>query len=250
MRTSSLTPVASLPVFHRLRPGEALAVLGGLLLLLAAGPLPVRAAAGSPEPVRSIVFILADDLGVMDLGCYGSDYYETPNLDRLAAEGTRFTQAYAAHPVCSPTRASILTGRYPHRLHLSSYIPGNEPPTAKLRGPQDWIRYLRHSETTYAEALAEAGFATFHAGKWHADSEYAGDQNPGKHGFGTVQPGRSPWQKQLRDPMAIGEYTDALFQFMDKHKEDRFLAVLSLDQVLVSALTDYHMMVCLMSWQP
>jgi arylsulfatase A-like enzyme len=214
-------------------PAAGLRPLRFLLALLAAGLTPVLAAEESPEPVRNIVFILADDLGVMDLRCYGSKYYETPNLDRLAAEGTRFTQAYAAHPVCSPTRASILTGRYPARIHLSAYIPGNNPPTAKLLGPQDWIRYLRHSETTYAEALADAGFATFHVGKWHVDSEYAGGENPGQHGFGTVQPGRNVWKKNYQDPQAIGEYTDAFLQFIEKNKKDRFLAVLSLDQVHV-----------------
>lgn len=233
MNTSYLAPKTAQSVSHRRWLGEARSVSGALLLLLAGTPAPALAADESPEPVRNIVFILADDLGVMDLGCYGSRYYETPNLDRLAAEGTRFTQAYAAHPVCSPTRASILTGRYPARIHLSAYIPGNNPPTAKLLGPQDWIRYLRHSETTYAEALAEAGFSTFHAGKWHVDSEYAGAENPGKHGFGTVQPGRDVWKKNYEDPMAVGEYTDALLQFIEDHKQDRFLAVLSLDQVHV-----------------
>jgi arylsulfatase A-like enzyme len=72
----------------------------------------------------NIVFILADDLGWTDLGCYGSSFYETPNLDRLAKEGMRFTQAYAACPVCSPTRASLLSGQYPARVGVTDYIPG------------------------------------------------------------------------------------------------------------------------------
>ncbi|MBD3386446.1 sulfatase-like hydrolase/transferase, partial [candidate division KSB1 bacterium] len=72
----------------------------------------------------NIVFILVDDLGWKDLGCYGSTFYETPNIDRLAAEGMRFTDAYAACPVCSPTRASIMTGKYPARLGLTDWIPG------------------------------------------------------------------------------------------------------------------------------
>src|SRR4051812_5122869 len=72
----------------------------------------------------NIVFILADDMGWRDLGCYGSSFYETPNLDRLSREGMRFTQAYAACNVCSPTRASILTGKYPARLHLTDWLPG------------------------------------------------------------------------------------------------------------------------------
>jgi len=183
--------------------------------------------------VKNVVFILADDLGVKDLGCYGSDYYETPNLDRLAAEGMRFTEAYAAHSVCSPTRAAILTGRYPHRLHLSTFIPGNEPPTAKLRAPQDWIKYLRHSEITYAEAFRDAGFATFHVGKWHVSSQYAGKDHPGQHGFETVHQGISPWTKNLADPHHIKQFTAAIERFIETHADERFLAVLSMDQVHV-----------------
>ena len=74
--------------------------------------------------VPNIVFILVDDLGWADVGCFGSRYYETPNIDRLAGEGMRFTDAYAACSVCSPTRASIMTGKYPARLHLTDWIPG------------------------------------------------------------------------------------------------------------------------------
>ena len=76
----------------------------------------------------NIVLILADDLGWTDLGCFGSSFYQTPNIDRLARQGMRFTSAYAACPVCSPTRASILTGKYPARLHLTDWIPGRTPP--------------------------------------------------------------------------------------------------------------------------
>ncbi len=185
------------------------------------------------QPVRNIVLILADDLGICDLGCYGSDYYETPNLDRLAAEGMRFTEAYAAHSVCSPTRASLLTGRYPHRLHLTQHIPGYEPPTARLHAPQDWIKYLRQGEITYAEALCAGGFATFHVGKWHVGQEYAGLKSPGEHGFGTVHPGRSPWEMNLDDPHHIGEFTRAMETFIASHAAEPFLAVLSMDQVHV-----------------
>lgn len=89
--------------------------------------LPLLYAFGMAEAKKSmpnVIFILADDLGWTDLSCYGSPFYETPNLDRLAAEGVRFTNAYAACPVSSPTRASFQTGRYPARLHLTDYIPG------------------------------------------------------------------------------------------------------------------------------
>ena len=114
----------------------------------------------------NFVFVLADDLGWRDLGSYGSTYYETPHLDRLAAEGVRFTDAYAAGNSCSPTRASILTGRYPASTHLTDWIPGRTPPGAKLDIPK-WTNYLRHEETTLAEALSEAGYVTAAIGKWH-----------------------------------------------------------------------------------
>src|SRR5689334_22054980 len=91
--------------------------------------LAALALAFSPRPAPAaekpnVVIILIDDLGRNDLGCYGSRYYRTPHLDRLAAGGVRFTDAYAACPVCSPTRASILTGQYPARLNLTDWLPG------------------------------------------------------------------------------------------------------------------------------
>ena len=93
--------------------------------------------AAAPQPATNIVFILADDLGWRDLGCYGSNFYETPNLDRFARESVRFTNAYAACPVCSPTRASILTGKYPARLHITDWIPGRPQfATAPLLTPR------------------------------------------------------------------------------------------------------------------
>src|SRR5579864_8822721 len=84
--------------------------------------LPARGTEPSPKP--NIVFILADDLGINDLHCYGRRDHHTPNLDRLATEGLLFTSAYCAQPICSPSRAAILTGKAPARLHLTTYLPG------------------------------------------------------------------------------------------------------------------------------
>ena len=92
---------------------------------------------GNKKP--NIVFILADDLGWHQLGCFGSDFYETPNINRLAKEGMKFTDAYAACPVCSPTRASIMTGKYPARLHLTNFIAGFVGYRELL--PPDYRRY-------------------------------------------------------------------------------------------------------------
>ena len=112
----------------------------------------------------NVIFILIDDMGWKDLGCYGSTYYETPNIDSLAADGTRFTDAYAAAPVCSPTRASLLTGQYPARVGLTNFLVGRgrgkvvEPP---------YEEQFPAGHTTLPEALQSEGYATWHVGKWH-----------------------------------------------------------------------------------
>ena len=123
-------------------------------------------AAAPPREKLNVVFILIDDLGWTDVGCFGSDLYETPHVDRLAREGVRFTNAYSACTVCSPTRAAVMTGRYPARLHVTDWIAGHDRPYAKLRIP-DWTKHLPLKEVTIAEALKPAGYATGHVGKWH-----------------------------------------------------------------------------------
>ena len=107
----------------------------------------------------NIVFILIDDMGWRDLSCYGSDFYETPNIDRLAAEEMRFTQAYAACPVCSPTRASFMTGKYPATLGLTNWIDwtGRSHPNKGRLVDVPYIKYLPHSEHTIAAALRDGG---------------------------------------------------------------------------------------------
>jgi len=109
--------------------------------------------------VPNVVLILADDLGWVDLACYGHDFHETPNLDRLAAEGMRFTDAYTASCVCSPTRSSIMTGKYPARNDLTIWLGG--------RGGAPAVDHMALEEVTLAEALKEQGYATCHVGKWH-----------------------------------------------------------------------------------
>jgi arylsulfatase A-like enzyme len=151
------------------------AILSVVLLELSSG---LGAAADAPRP--NIVFILADDLGAVDLGCYGSKYHKTPNLDRLATQGVRFTQAYAAAPVCSPTRAAIMTGKYPARLNLTDWLPGRpDAPEHKLLRPPIHME-LPAAEATIAQILKKAGYATAHMGKWHLGG--AGFE-PEKRGF-------------------------------------------------------------------
>ena len=129
-----------------------------------------------------MVFFVADDLGQRDLGCYGSTFYETPNLDALAKEGARFSNAYAACPVCSPTRASLLTGRYPQRAGITDYLGAAQPEKWNRNTrllPAPYATELALNETTLAEALKAADYATFFAGKWHLGPEGRWPENQG-----------------------------------------------------------------------
>jgi arylsulfatase A-like enzyme len=137
--------------------------------------------AGAETP-PNIILIVADDLGWADLACYGADLHETPHLDRFAAENVRFTDAYAAAPICSPTRASIMTGKYPARLHMTIWWEGSKRgPTLNrpLVTPQT-VADLPHSEITLAEVLQAAGYHTWHVGKWHLGDAF---HFPETHGF-------------------------------------------------------------------
>ena len=126
----------------------------------------------------NIVFILIDDFGWMDLSCYGSTFYDTPNIDKLASQGMRFTDAYAASAVCSPTRAALMSGKYPARLHITDWIPGNR--SKKKLDQLDFVQQLPLEEVTIAEALKQAGYATGFIGKWHLGKS---DYYPDKQGF-------------------------------------------------------------------
>lgn len=192
-----------------------------ILLLLTPALLSANEAEKPPK-VRNIVFILADDLGVVDPGCQGSDYYKTPCIDAFAKTAVRFTNAYTAASVCSPTRAAILTGRYPDRLHFTTIIPGYRIAHAKFL-PPDWTPYIQSGETTYAEALRDEGFQTFHAGKWHVSTV----TGPADHGFQEVAPDLSPKGKDMEDPWYVDSYTQSVEDFMERNKDRPFLAVLS-----------------------
>lgn len=131
----------------------------------------------------SIVLFLVDDLGWMDLGCQGSTFYETPRIDRLASEGLRFNNAYSACPVCSPSRAALMTGKYPGSVGFTGHITAILRHRYKKHGriiPPDDYMFLRHRETTLAEALGPAGYATASIGKWHLGSK---EYWPEKQGF-------------------------------------------------------------------
>ncbi len=130
----------------------------------------------------NVIFILIDDMGWKDLGVYGSTFYETPNLDRLAAEGLRFTHAYAACPVCSPTRASAMTGKYPARVGITDWIDhaGQMHPCKGKLIDVPYLKELPLHERTIAQDLQSSGYRTWHVGKWHLGG---GDHTPEHHGF-------------------------------------------------------------------
>ena len=145
-------------------------LLMSLLTLVSLGSMHCDAAdTGHPN----LIVILCDDLGYGDLGCFGHPQIKTPNLDRLAGEGLRLTDCYAGAPVCSPSRAGLLTGRIPNRLGIYDWIPQNSP------------MHLQSTELTIATLLKKAGYETCHVGKWHCNGKFnSPDQpQPGDHGF-------------------------------------------------------------------
>jgi arylsulfatase A-like enzyme len=150
------------------------------LLLLSVCTLCFSGTSSSAAEKPNVILILIDDLGYRDLGCYGSTFYKTPNIDKLAKDGIRFTDYYAACPVCSPTRASIMTGRYPQRMNITTFLPGRpDRPDQRLKQPAVRLE-LPLDEITIAEALKKEGYATAHIGKWHLGGKQFA---PDKRGF-------------------------------------------------------------------
>ncbi len=216
---------------------------GQALCLFFASFLVVGCTAEAPTPRPNVVVILIDDLGWIDTGVYGSAFYETPHIDRLAAEGVRFTQFYTASSVCSPTRASLMTGKHPARLHLTNWIGGEQ------KGPllqAEYIRQLPLEEVTLGETFQHAGYATGYIGKWHLGRE---SFMPEDQGFGFVkavngagQPSSyfSPYQNANRpltdvpdlDGDPEGTYltdrlTDIAIDFLEAYRDSTFFLVLS-----------------------
>ncbi|MHC4174052.1 MAG: sulfatase-like hydrolase/transferase [Planctomycetota bacterium] len=199
-------------------------------------------ATNKPNKKLNFVFFLIDDLGWTDVGCYGSSFYETPNIDRLASEGMRFTDAYAACPVCSPTRASLLTGKYPARLGITQWIGGPNEPTP-------YRHYLPLEEITIAEVLKREGYATGFVGKWHLSTKGSDRTKyyPDRQGFDVNIGGDYsgapptyfwPYKKRERRLETLpsggekGEYltdrlTDESLKFLQANKNRPFLLYLS-----------------------
>ena len=189
--------------------------LCSLLMVLVSVLLPSSSLATLAETRRNFVFVLVDDLGWADLSCYGSTFHRTPHLDALAARGIRFERAYAACPVCSPTRASILTGRHPVRVQITDWIPGDSVKAGaghRFLHVQDRDE-LALEQLTLAEILREEGYQTFFAGKWHLGgdgflpTQQGFDVNLGGGHYGQPPHGYfAPWKIPSLPEGADGEY--------------------------------------------
>ncbi|MDX1638087.1 MAG: sulfatase [Balneolaceae bacterium] len=216
-------------------------------VLLVVG-LTVKPTTASDSPEQpNIIFFLADDLGWKDIGSFGSTFYETPHIDALAAEGMSFLQGYAASPVCSPTRASIMAGKNPGRMNTTDWFGAPQPDEVKNHWtrskpmlPAPYLEHLPLEEVTIAEALKEHGYATFFAGKWHLGPtatywpENQGfDVNIGGHDRGSppggyFEPYNNPRMEGKKEgehlPMRLAEETS---QFIRNNREKPFFAYFS-----------------------
>lgn len=231
-----------------------LLALAVVLSLTAAAAEPFLAPAGKvdlsntrPATRPNIVFILADDLGWRDLHCYGNPWHDTPHLDRLAAQGTRFTSGYAPAPICSASRVAILTGRSPARLGFEFVVkpPGARPPSEHPLVPPPYPRELPLSEITLGEVLGAAGYATGYFGKWHVNQHHEGylgwspTHGPLQQGFAEGAPefGLHPYgdaRRQAGDAAALGpgDYgsdalTERAIEFLNTPRDRPFFLHLS-----------------------
>jgi arylsulfatase A len=216
--------------------------LFAILLAACALTMPATAAAQDQRP-PNIVLIVADDLGWADVGADAASLYLTPHIDSLARDGVRFTDAYAAAPVCSPTRAALLTGKYPARLHITDWLPGRpDRPDQKLARPAIDMQ-LPLAEVTLAEALQERGYVSAHIGKWHlggagfGPTEQGFTVNVGGDDAGSPRSYFAPFQRDGRfmpglEAAAEGEYltdrlTDEALRFIDANRDRPFFLYLS-----------------------
>ncbi len=189
-----------------------------------------QACAPAPEPpadapsVRNVVWIIVDDLGWRDISAAGSEFYQTPHIDRLAAEGAHFTQFDTASPVCSPTRASFMTGKHPARVQITNWIGGEQ--TGRLL-PADYLRELPLEEVTPGEAFKAAGHVTAYIGKWHLGGD---GYLPDAQGFdvtvavnGAGQPASYFWPYQ-RDTPSVWDVPDLEDGTQGEYLTDRLTA--------------------------
>lgn len=222
---------------------KSIRFIPGILGIISASALQLTIAQTVDKP--NIIFILIDDGGYTGLGCYGSTYYKTPNIDRLASQGIKFTDAYAACPVSSPTRSAILTGKYTVNTGITDWIPGRQNneklcclPTERLKA-LPFKQQLDLNEITIAEVLKENGYITMISGKWHlgVDPEYG----PEYQGFDITKCVRRglgspryflPYGLADLDDGPVGEYltdrqTDEAIKLIEEYKNQPFFLYLS-----------------------
>lgn len=179
----------------------------------------------APASRPNVVFILCDDLGINDLQCYGRKDHRTPNLDKLAAQGMRFTSAYCAQPICSPSRAAILTGKAPARLHLTTFLPGRANcPAQKVLHPEIQMQ-VPLTEKMLPRYFKEAGYVTAAFGKWHVGGKGFG---PLEHGFDIYHPGQANTKPSATEG-GKGEYGLTAFaeEFIETNKDKPFFIYLA-----------------------
>ena len=216
------------------KPATALSGFAALaiLLLAACGPASDTAPEVTPNPPWNVVLLLADDLAWNQVGYHGATYYETPNIDAIAAAGMQFSNAYSANPVCSPTRASLMTGKNPARLQITDYIPGSPYPYARLLRPAE-VPGLPLDELTLAELMKSQGYATGHFGKWHlnVDKEYQPGRpmDPESQGFDDILTTVKPEYEDdpLADAHHAHEITERSLAFLDANRDRPFFLYVS-----------------------
>jgi uncharacterized sulfatase len=184
----------------------------------------------------NIVFILADDLGWADLPMYGNKFNEAPNLTTMANDGMLFTNAYAANPVCSPTRASIQTGQYPARIGINDFLPGHWRPYEQLSVPKNSTQFLPEDYMTIGEALQQTGYKTGYFGKWHLgfnNPHFPGNQGYDESvvylggGFFNYAEKMHPPQDFPQGKVLSEALTDLSVNFIEKNKENPFFLFLA-----------------------
>ncbi len=173
----------------------------------------------------NIVFVLCDDLGINDLGCYGRDDHNTPHLDRLAAEGTRFTSAYASQAICSASRAGLLTGLNPARIHLTTYLPGRPDAVSQRVLHPEIMMHVPLSIKAFPRYFKEAGYVTGFIGKWHIGTS----PGPAEHGFDHVYyhgEGKNTEPSETEGGKAEYELTREAISFIEMNKDNPFVVYL------------------------
>ena len=230
-----------------------------MVLIISIGQLFISTSLAQKDSRPNVLFILVDDYGWADVGVYGSNFYETPNIDKLAGRGIKFNNAYTASPVCSPTRASIMTGKYPSKTYNTDWFGAPQPwnyqnhwTRNKPLVPAAYNPKMELEEYTLAEAFKDAGYKTFFAGKWHLGEteefwpEKQGfDINIGGNSKGAPSTGNkyfSPYDNPRMENGPEGEYlplrlAQETASFIESHKDKPFLAYLSFYSVHTPLMT-------------